>query len=734
MTKNRTPKSLLPLTISSLLSLSLACGGQESVQAPAAASQSTGQVSCTQKPNPDLPVLEANAAELQKTFDTVIADADRKLAALAALANVNPRKLSFENTILAFEEVFDAVNLAANRNYLIMQVSPTLELQAKAGDLYGAYVTWTNTTLNNGAIYKVLRAYARKNPKLAADQKKLLDDTLNTFKRNGLSDDGVPIPAVATLQNEIARLQGLIGDAYVAANAATTIFTASELAGLSAAQLASLTQNAAGDYVIANGSLSKLRDLVMTYATQESARKKAMVALHQRGIEQPNLDNITALVKVRLELAQVLGYQSWADYRDEVMMAGAAATAPDFSAVAAKFLDDMALRIKNGVDGKMDRELADMQYLVNNTAGDLGQNDDNGVIDSWDVFYFKNLYVKEKFTIDYAALSQYFPYQSVVAGILQTYEKVFGLEMELVENPKVWSKEVQLVKVSDARGDRKVIGYIYLDNFPRLDAGKTNFAECDSLVYGKALRNGTYRKPVAVVINNFAVNGDGTPANMVYSDIDTFFHELGHALHIVLGKARFASQNGFSTPTDFVEVPSTLSEQWRFDPTVFKLMTGSTVDDAFAQTTIGNLKKADLAVKGLFYGRQFGFDKADFALHRVTDTTNLDVVAVTNQAMAGAYLPYPENTAFLPSWMHPLTWGYDGCVYAYQWSDAIAAELAKPFKDSALGFLDPKVGRRYRKEVLEPGNSRDPNASVQAFTGRPLDPTFQAFIDSLAGN
>ncbi len=710
------------LAFLSLVSFTLAAGSQEALLETQYFTDSGIQAFCPQKTNPDLPKFEKTAAELQQTFDTVTTQANEKLKELAAL---NPKRLRFKNTIYAFENIVDAVNLAALRVSILKDAYPTKEVGDKATQLNDSYTAWFIDTNNNGGVYKVLKAYANTNPRLAPDEKKLMDDTIRTFKRNGLTDAGVVNPAVPVLQKEINELKTKISNAVNAANSMKNTFTKDELAGLTQEQLNGLDKE--GDsYVILSGDRGTLRDVVMTYATKEETRKKAKFISNSRAMD--DIDLVTILVQKRLELAKTLGYKCWADYVTEVNMAKTGATASDFTNVVSAKLRPL-----------LEKELAaEAKYIV------PGVNDTNNQVDAWDVYFFRHLYETNELKVDYDSLKKYFPYEHSLDGMFKVYEQVLGIKIEVVQNAETWHPDVKVLKITNNPSHHghqgwghETIGYVYLDMFPRLEQGKFNHFECGGLVYGKTLSFDRYRKPVAALICNVPVNTDGTPANLLYDDLKTIFHEFGHSLHVVMGKARFASQSGFNVPQDFVEVPSVMSEQWTSDPAVFKTcaLPDPALTDDFIKTTLASIKRSNIATAATVYERQFGFDKTDFALHMFTDASQIppsssstNLITLTNDAMASAYLPYPEGSGQLCSFLHILSWGYDAGYYSYAWSDSIVAELANQFEASPKGFMDPKLGMLYRKEILEAGASRDVNTSVVAFTGKPLDPERKAFL------
>ena len=714
-------KTSLRLAAIPLISLSLAADNSRIQNLPLFPG-SESQAFCHQRSNPDLPRFENSAAELQQTYDAVTTEANQKLKELAALS---PRKRTFRSTIYAFENIVDLVNTAYLRVSILKDVHPNQEVMDKATELYDSYTGWFIDTYNNGGVYKVLKSYANTAPSLAPDEKKLMADTVTTFKRNGLTDEGVVNPDVLRLQKEISGLQTDISQTVTVANGFKNYFSKVELEGLTPDQLASMEKE--GDnYVVLSGNRGTLRDLIMSYAIREDTRKRAKFISNSRAMG--NLDLITILVGKRLELAKVLGYKCWADYKTEIAMAKTGAAASGFT-------DTVSAKLRPILEKEL---AAEKKYL------EPGINDNNNQVDSWDVYFFRRLYQTQELNVDYESLKQYFPYKQTLSGMLKVYEQVLGLEIEFVKDPETWHPDVQLLKISDRSKfhgcDSETLGYIYLDMFPRLKQGKFNHFECGGLVYGKTLNNGRYRKPVAALVCNFPTDISGNPENLLFDDIGTLFHEFGHALHVVLGKARFASQTGFGVPQDFVEVPSTMSEQWPLDPVVFKTLAlpDPALTDAFVQKTLAAIKHSNLATTGTYYERQFGFNKTDFALHMFTDASQIppassanNLIAVTNDAMATAYLPYPEGSGQLSSFLHILAWGYDAGYYSYAWSDSIVAELAILFDESPKGYMDHKLGMRYRKEILAPGASRDVNESVFAFTGKPLDPERKAFLKRL---
>jgi thimet oligopeptidase len=326
--------------------------------------------------------------------------------------------------------------------------------------------------------------------------------------------------------------------------------------------------------------------------------------------------------------------------------------------------------------------------------------------------------MKSRYQIDTEALRVYFPYKNVLDGMFHIYEHDFGLKFTPVEAPYKWVPDLQLFVASDAASGEP-LGLFYLDMFPR--KGKYgHFAEF-GIIDGKALPDGKYQRPVVCLVCNFPPPADGKPSLLTHDDVTTVFHEFGHALHAMLTRARFGRYAGTNVPGDFVEAPSQMLENWPLDKTVLDQFAADYRDASkkIPQATLDQLKAAQLATAGTYYHRQFALAKFDLVLHGPHPLNEpYDCVQVSNDILAKVYLPIDPHTAMIASFGH-LADGYDAGYYGYAWARAIAADMATVFRRAPGGFMDADVGRRLRREIYEPGNSRDVGESVEKFLGRP---------------
>jgi thimet oligopeptidase len=369
-------------------------------------------------------------------------------------------------------------------------------------------------------------------------------------------------------------------------------------------------------------------------------------------------------------------------------------------------------RLITGLQPKLDAELEEFRKLKVKETGDV-----KAKINVWDWRYFANVLKKEKYTVDAEQLRVFFPYEKVLQGMFRIYEQIFQLRIERLEPPYKWVGDLQLYAVSDSV-TAEPLGLFYLDMFPR--DGKYNHFAQFGIIEGKQLADGRYQRPTVALICNFPPPQKDKPSLLSHDEVETVFHEFGHALHSILTRAKHARFAGTSVPRDFVEAPSQMLENWVWDKTVLDTFAADYRDPSrkIPAEIMGQLKAARLATIGSHYRRQLSFGLLDMTLHSdVSAANHKDCVKLSNEILNRVFLPVPEDTTFVAYFGHLM--GYDAGYYGYAWADAIAADMATVFEKSPRGFLDTGAGMRLRKEIYEPGDSRDVNESIEKFLGRP---------------
>jgi thimet oligopeptidase len=274
-----------------------------------------------------------------------------------------------------------------------------------------------------------------------------------------------------------------------------------------------------------------------------------------------------------------------------------------------------------------------------------------------------------------------------------------------------------LYSVADAKTGEP-LGLFYLDMFPR--DGKYNHFAQFGIIEGKRLANGKYQRPVCSLVCNFPPPQPDKPSLMSHDEVETVFHEFGHAMHTILTRAKYSRFSGTSVPQDFVEAPSQMLENWAWDKKVLDSFAADYRDPSkkIPQDILSQLKTARLATEATYYRRQLSFGLMDLVLHTQIHATNADdLVPLSNKVLSDVSFPVPPDTAFVAYFGHII--GYGSGYYGYAWADAIAADMATVFENSPDGFFDQTAGMRMRNEIYSVGDSRDINISIEKFLGRP---------------
>jgi thimet oligopeptidase len=618
-------------------------------------------------------------------------------AALDRVAALKPREVTFQNTVRALDDIAYQISLTDNRLSLIKETSTNSIVRDAATDALKQLEQWMVGLDYRQDVYAALKAYADTKPPLKGEDAKLLAETLRDYRRAGLQLPKTQRDQVERMRKELSRLTTDYESNITKAQKAVK-FTRAELEGLPENFLQQIKTGDDQYTVMANVTTACLR--VMDNAKREETRKK-LLREHDNLARNENIPLLETILPLRDDIAQKLGYKTWADYQTEVKMVKNAATAVDFLE-----------KLKAGLQPKFDAELAEFRQLKIKETGDP-----NAQINIWDWRYFSNQLKKEKYAIDAEQLRVFFPYQRVLEGMFAIYQGIFGLKFERVEPPYKWVPDLQLYAVSDARTDEP-LGLFYLDMFPR--EGKYNHFAQFGLVEGKRLAGGKYQRPTVALICNFPAPAKDQPSLLAHSDVETLFHEFGHAMHSLMTRAKYSRFSGTSVPRDFVEAPSQMLENWVWDQKVLDTFAADYRDPSrkIPAQILAKLKEARLATEGTRYRRQLAFALMDLTLHTQIHHANAkEALALSNKLLGEVFLPMAPDTAFVAYFGHLMH--YDAGYYGYAWADAIAADMATVFEQSWRGYFDPDAGHRLRAEIYEPGDSRDVNLSIEKFLGRP---------------
>lgn len=655
-----------------------------------------------------VPPLETTPEEIADSLTEVMAEADR---AGDVIAELPADELTYENVILALDDLGYDVRLAVARFWLLKEVSPDPVIREAATEAVKQWQDWSVEFNYREDIYQAVDAFAQTEPELEGLEKRLFEDTLRDYRRLGFH---LPVAAREDLQvmkKELAELQTDF-DGNIREAQAEVVLTPEEAVGLSES-LRKATVDEEGNFRI-QSNITWQHIGAMEQADLEETRERLITSRYSLAQEE-NVPLMQRIVNLRARIAQQLGYANWADFKTEIKMSGSGET-------VRTFLADLV----EGLEPKWQAELDEFRKMK---ARDTGTPVEDTQVNLWDWRYYAEKLRKERFDVDTEALKAYFPYEATLAGTLSIYEDLLSLKIEQVENPYKWHEDVTLYVVSD-RESGEPLGLFYLDMFPR--EGKFNHFAQFGLVQAKAYPDGTVRRPVAALVCNFTPATEDTPSLMTFRHVETLFHEFGHALHTILSRSTVSKYSGTSVPRDFVEVPSQALEYWVKDKAVLDRFAADYRDpeNKIPQDLLDRIEAAQLATIGGFYRRQLTFGTMDLRFHSKGADEELDVLDVCNDTFAEVSLAAPRGTGFIAYFGH-LT-GYDAGYYGYAWSDVIAADIASVFASSPRGYMDPELGKRFRDEILATGNTREVTDSVRAFLGR--ESSTEPFLQKLGIN
>src|SRR5213080_1962010 len=642
-----------------------------------------------------IPDWEKTPEAVEASMKDAIAKAN---AALDQIGAQDLGKVTFKSTVVALDDATYQASLAANKATIIKETNTNPAMRTAAENAVKAFQDWAVGIDYREDVYKAVKAFADTHPKLTGEDEKLLKETLRDYRRAGLDLPADQRKEVEQLRKELSKL-GTDFDTNIVKASAPVMFTKADLDGLPDSFFASPRIKTGDDACTVMANVTWQFNTVEENAKSEATRKQLYV-IRETLAKDTNVPVLNQMLALRNKIALRLGYKSWDDFQTEVKMAKTGANAE-------KYINDLVA----GIQPKFDSEVAELQKLK---AADT--NDPNAKIEVWDWRYYSNQRNKQKYAVDKEALRAYFPFQKVLDGMFNIYQSIFGLKFEKITAPYKWIDDLQLYLVTDS-ATGEPLGMFYLDMFPR--EGKFNhFAQFD-IISGKLLPDGKYQRPIVALLCNFPPATADKPSLLTHQDVETLFHEFGHALHSIVTRAKYGRFAGTHVPGDFVEAPSQMLQNWVWDKKVLDTFAADYRDPSkkIPGEIIKKMNDAKLANAGVLYRRQFAFASLDLELHNQhAEDMPFDCVAITNPILEKIFLPIDPSTTFVSYFGHLN--GYDAGYYGYAWADAIAADMATVFEKAKDGYLDKQAGLRLRREIYEPGDSRDVNTSIEKFLGR----------------
>ncbi|KAK4429728.1 putative thimet oligopeptidase [Sesamum alatum] len=434
-----------------------------------------------------------------------------------------------------------------------------------------------------------------------------------------------------------------------------------------------------------------------------STRKSVAVAYGRRC--EANLSVLEKLIQLRHKLARLLGYPNYAEYAIDRRMAKS-------STKVFEFLE----KLSGSLTESASKELSLLKELKRKEEGDPFGIED--------LPYYVKKIKEHQFDLDFGVVKQYFPINLVLSGIFKICQDLFGLRFEEVVGSEVWHQDVQLFSVFDLSSG-ELMGYFYIDIYSR--EGKYDHTCVVALQNGSWI-NSTRQIPVALLISQLQKEVDGRPGLLRFSEVVNLLHEFGHVVHHICNRAPFARFSGLRLDPDFVEIPSLILENWCYESSSLKLISGfheditKPIDDEICKS----LKRWRCSFSALKLKQEILYCLFDQIIH---STENVDMIGLFKHLHSKVMLGLPMLEGTNPASCFPRTAiGYEATCYSRIWSEVFAADIfAMKFHDD---ISNQNTGIHFRNKVLAPGGAKDPLEILSDFLGR--EPSIQAFVDSKA--
>ena len=651
---------------------------------------------------------------------------------------------TFENTIIALDRsghlltkvsaVFYALN-GANTNKEMQEIARKLSpLTTKHAD---------DIDLNPGLFKRIKTLYDQKdNLKLDPQQMRLLTETYKNFVRSGAGLDPEKQDHLRKLNSQIDMLQLTFGQNLLAETNGFKLVLdeKSSLAGLPedviriAAETANQDSATKGKWVftLQNPSITPF----LQCSEKRNLRERIFNASHNRCNNNNEKDNkaiILQLIQFRTEKARLLGYPTWADFALDDRMA----KKPEN---VYKLLD----QVWQPAIAQAKNELSAMQKIVDHEKGGLN-------LEAYDWSFYSEKLKKQVYALDEEVIKPYFKLENVRDGIFYVAEKLYGITFTEVKNAPKYFNDVKLYECKDADGSH--LGVVYMDFHPR--AGKRGGAWCGSY-RTQSYQDGKRVAPVVTIVTNFSPPSAEKPALLTSDEVETFFHEFGHALNGLLKNVRYKGLSG--VPRDFVELPSQIMEHWAFEPEVLRVYakhykTGQIIPAELVE----KIKKSSNYGQGFKTTEYLAACYLDMDYHTMSDLPpdQAQKMQASPAPITAMTAPITENSAphnlsmgvidfetismkkigLIPQippryrstyFQHSMTGGYTAGYYSYIWAEVLDADAFQAFKEKG-DIFDKETALKFRQCILEPGGTKDAAQLYLDFRGHEpgIDPLLE---------
>ena len=624
-----------------------------------------------------IPAVTAGIEQQKKELDSILA---------------NPDAPTFDNTVAAYEysgEILTKVSLVL---FNLQETEGNEEMDKVVEEATALMTAHEDEMSMNKAFFERVKAvYDADQSGLTREQQMVLKNLYESFTRSGVALDEASQERLKDINQKIAAAQQKFGTNLLAENNA---------------------------FKETFGVPVSAYPAEMTGCEDRDRREAMFKAYSSRGNNGNEYDNkalCLEILKLRAEKARMLGFDTFAAYQLDNKMARNPQT-----------VDSFLGQIMGPAASKAVEEIADMQEIMDEdiAAGKLAEG---STIQPWDWFYYAERVRQRKYALDEELTKPYFKMENVRHGVFAAAEKIYGVKVEPLSDVPVYNEAVDAFKVTDADGS--LLGIFMTDYFPRDSkrggAWMTNFRDQYIDAQGNDIR------PIIINVGNMSAPKDSLPALFTIDEVETVFHEFGHALHGLVTKCTYPSVSGTSVARDFVETFSQFNENWAFQPEILAeyakhYQTGETIPD----TLVAKILKAEKFNQGFMTSELCAASILDMKWHELTEEELARMSEGDQAANVAAFeakvcqeMGLPEQ--IIPRYRttyfnHIFNSGYSAGYYSYLWAEVLDKDAFEYFRQQ--GIYNPEVARSFRENLMERGGSEEPMVLYVRFRGAEPDP------------
>lgn len=613
----------------------------------------------------------------------------------------NPEAPTFENTIVALDNSGEILNRVSGVFFALTSADTNDELMALESKIAPMLSEHSDNIYLNEALYQRVAKVCEQEKsgaiQLTTEQHYLLEKYRKAFERSGAALDKEKQARLREINKELSTLTIDFSNHVLADNNAFKLVVdkQEDLAGLPEAVIAGAASEAEaqgekGKWVFTLQESS--RTPLLQYAQNRELRKQiyqAYTSLGNRNNENDNKEILKKILTLRVEKAQLMGYDTYAAY----VLADNMAKTPEN---VLDFLHNLwGYSIRNAK-----KEAAELQQIMDKEG--KGEK-----LEAWDWWYYAEKLRQQKYNLNEDEIKPYFSQEDVQKGLFYVVNKLYGITLTPTDTVPVYNKDVKTYIVNDADGS--FLGLFYCDYMPRASkqsgAWMSNFREQKEGV-----------RPLIYNVASFTKPAGDTPSLLTIDEAKTMFHEFGHALHGMLSQCKYQGVSGTAVAQDFVELPSQIMEHWTVEPEVLKVYarhykTGEVIPDEL----VAKIENQALFNQGFMTTELLAAALLDMEFHNLTTTEGLDVMAFEKQLMDKLGLIPQIAPRYRATYFRHIMGGYDAGYYSYLWAERLDADAFEAFKEH--GIFDPATAKAFRQNILEKGGSDDPMKLYETFRG-----------------